>query len=38
VGKMLNKTTVVSMEVSIPIIKDYNVYDFKAEVRVGFFF
>lgn len=38
VGKMLNKTTVASLEVSIPIIKDYNVYDFKAEARVGFFF
>lgn len=38
VGKMLNKTTVASLEVSIPIIKDYNVYDFKTEARVGFFF
>ena len=38
VGKMLNKTTVASLEVSIPIIKDYNVYDFKMEARVGFFF
>jgi len=38
VGKMLTKTTVASLEVSIPIIKDYSVYDFKTEARVGFFF
>lgn len=37
-GKMLNKTTVASVEVSIPIIKDYDLYDFKVEARIGFFF
>ena len=38
IGKMLNKTTVASVEVSIPIIKDYDLYDFKVEARIGFFF
>ena len=38
VGRMLSKTTVASLEVSVPIIKDYAVYDFKVEARVGFFF
>ena len=38
VGTMLDKTTVASIEVSIPIIKDYDLYDFKTEFRLGFFF
>jgi len=37
-SKMLNKTTVVSVGFSIPMVKDYQVYDFKVEARVGFFF
>jgi hypothetical protein len=38
VGKMLNKSTVTSVEFGIPMVKDYQVYDFKVEARVGFFF
>lgn len=38
VGTLLDKTTVASIEVSIPIIKDYDLYDFKTELRLGFFF
>jgi hypothetical protein len=38
IGKMLNKSTVASVEVGIPIIDDFDLYDFKVEARVGFFF
>lgn len=38
VGKMLRKNMVGSLEVSVPIIKDYRVYDFKTEARIGIFF
>ena len=38
VGKLLDKSTVASIEVSIPMIKDYDLYDFKTEFRLGFFF
>jgi hypothetical protein len=38
VGKMLNRTTVASVEFGIPIVNDYQVYDFKMEARIGFFF
>jgi hypothetical protein len=37
-GKMVNKSTVVSLEVGVPIVDDYQVYDFKVEARIGFFF
>lgn len=38
IGKMLTRTIVSSLEISIPIIKEYHVYDFKTEFRMGFFF
>jgi len=38
VGKMLGQSTISSVEVSIPIINEYQVYDFKIEGRIGFFF
>ncbi len=38
VGKMLAKDIVATLEVGVPIIDDYEVYDFKIEARVGFFF
>ena len=38
IGKMLNKTTVASVEFGIPIIKQFDLYDFKVEARIGFFF
>jgi hypothetical protein len=37
-GKMLDKNTVGSIEVGIPVVKDYQVYDFKLEMRLGFLF
>jgi hypothetical protein len=38
VGKMLSQSMIGSVEVSIPIINEYQVYDFKIEGRIGFFF
>ena len=29
---------VASLEMSVPMVHDYEVYDFKLEARVGFFF
>jgi hypothetical protein len=39
-GKMLNKSTVFSLEFATPIYKDsgYDLYDWKIGVRMGFFF
>ncbi len=37
-GKMLNRATVASLEVGIPIVDDYMFYEFKIEARIGFFF
>jgi hypothetical protein len=38
VGKLLTRSIVASIEVGVPIVHDYEVYDFKLEARVGFFF
>ena len=38
VGKMWGKSVVNTLELGVPIIDDYKVYDFKAQFRVGFFF
>ena len=38
VGKRWNKSTVASIEFGIPMVKDYQVYDFKVEARIGLFF
>ena len=38
IGKMLSKDIVSSIEIGVPIINDYHVYDFKVETRFGFFF
>ncbi len=35
VGRKLNDHTALSFEVGVPIIKDYPVYNFKAEVRLN---
>jgi hypothetical protein len=35
-GRTLTKDVTLSLEVSIPIIKDYPVYDFKTVVRLNF--
>jgi hypothetical protein len=37
-GRKLTQNLVLSLEVSVPIIKDYPVYDFKTEVRVNMLF
>jgi hypothetical protein len=35
VGRKLSENTTLSLEVGVPIIKDYPVYDFKSEVRLN---
>jgi hypothetical protein len=36
VGKLVTPQLVASLEVSAPIVKDYDLYDFKLEVHIGF--
>ena len=38
VGKLVTRAIVASVEIGVPIVNDYKVYDFKLEARVGFFF
>jgi hypothetical protein len=38
VGKLVTPTLVTSLEVSAPIVKDDDLYDFKLGARIGFFF
>jgi hypothetical protein len=38
VGKMVTRSMVASVEIGVPIVNDYEVYDFKLEARIGFFF
>ena len=38
VGRKLTKDLVLSLEVGVPMIKDYPVYDFKTEVRLNMLF
>jgi hypothetical protein len=38
VGKMVTRSVVASVEIGIPIVDDYEVYDFKLEARFGLFF
>jgi len=38
VGKLVTPELVASLEVSAPIVKDYDLYDFKLEAHIGFFF
>jgi hypothetical protein len=35
VGKKLSDTIALSLEVSVPMLKDYPVYDFKSQVRLN---
>jgi hypothetical protein len=35
VGKKLTETVALSLEVGIPILKDYPVYDFKTQARLN---
>jgi len=34
IGRKLTADLALSLEVSVPIVKDYPVYDFKSEVRL----
>lgn len=38
VGKLVTRSIVASVELGVPTVHDYKVYDFKLEARVGFFF
>jgi len=38
VGRKLSDDLAVSLEIGVPIIKDYPIYDFKSEVRVNLSF
>jgi hypothetical protein len=38
VGKLVTPQLVASLEVSAPIVKDDDRYDFKLEACIGFFF
>lgn len=38
IGRHLSDRVVASLEISIPLIKDFNLYDFKLEGRIGFSF
>jgi len=38
IGRKLTKDLVLSLEVGVPMIKDYPVYDFKTEVRLNMLF
>ena len=38
IGRKLTKDLVLSLEVGVPIIKDYPVYNFKTEVRLNILF
>ena len=38
IGRHLSDRIVASLEISIPIIKEFNLYDFKLEGRIGFSF
>ena len=38
VGKLVTPKLITSLEVSAPIVKDYDLYNFKLEVRIGVFF
>ncbi len=37
VGKLVTPKFIASLEVSAPIVKDYDLYHFKLEARIGFF-
>jgi hypothetical protein len=38
VGKRLSSRTLVSLEASIPLVKEYNLYEFKLVARLAFTF
>ena len=38
IGKSLSRRTLTSLEISVPVVKDYNSYEFKLEARLSYFF
>ncbi len=38
IGRNLNRRTVISLEVSVPIVKQFTLYQCKLEGRIGFSF
>lgn len=38
IGKNLSRRAVTPLEISVPVVKDYNSYDFKLEARISYFF
>lgn len=38
IGKNLSRRTVTSLEISVPIFKQYDSYEFKLEARLSYFF
>jgi hypothetical protein len=38
VDQMLTRSIVTPLAIGVPIVNDYQVYDFKLAARVGFFF
>jgi hypothetical protein len=38
IGRKITDDLMISLEISVPIIKDYPVYDFKIETRTVFRF
>ena len=38
IGKHLSRRTLASLEISVPVVKDYDSYQFKLEARISYFF
>jgi hypothetical protein len=38
IGRKLTDNLVLSLEVGVPLVKEYPVYDFKTEVRLNVLF
>jgi hypothetical protein len=38
IGRNLSERTVISLEVSVPIVKEFILYEFKLQARFGFSF
>jgi hypothetical protein len=38
IGKMVNKSTVISVELAAPQVNDYDLYDWMTGFCIGFFF
>ena len=38
VGKRLSRSTLVSLEAGVPLVKQFNLYEFKLQARLSFTF